>query len=72
VVHAEVICRVAEAALRLGLTPVDVNFSPITGPEGNIEYLLYLSNAEALVGDFQGRVERVVAESHDSLQPIWR
>jgi len=71
-IHLTVVRRIAEAAQKLGLTPVDVNFSPITGPEGNIEYLLHLSNAASPVGEFPERVERAVAEAHDSLQPIWR
>ncbi len=72
VVHSAVICRVAEAALKLGLTPMDINFSPITGPEGNIEYLLYLTNAAAVADDFPGRVDRSVAAAHQSLKPTRR
>lgn len=71
-IHWAVICRVAEAALQLGLTPVDIDFSPITGPEGNIEYLLYLSTAIPPSADFPIRVERVVAAAHQSLQPVRR
>ncbi|HEX3031684.1 MAG TPA: TlyA family RNA methyltransferase [Bacillota bacterium] len=41
-VHIEVIEKVIAFAESLGLQVVGLDFSPITGPEGNIEYLLYL------------------------------
>lgn len=39
-VHEEVILRVLDYAKRAGLYPQAIDHSPITGPEGNIEYLL--------------------------------
>ncbi len=41
-IHREVIVRVIEQAKAQGLAALGLDFSPITGPEGNIEYLLYL------------------------------
>jgi 23S rRNA (cytidine1920-2'-O)/16S rRNA (cytidine1409-2'-O)-methyltransferase len=41
-VHEEVIDQVATYAASIGFDCLDLNFSPIKGPEGNIEYLLYL------------------------------
>lgn len=41
-VHREVIRKVADFGLELGLSPQGLDFSPITGPKGNIEYLLRL------------------------------
>ncbi len=41
-VHEEVIQTVCDYASNLGFDCLDLNFSPIKGPEGNIEYLLYL------------------------------
>ncbi|MGN0361855.1 MAG: TlyA family RNA methyltransferase [Bilifractor sp.] len=41
-VHAEVIRKVISFAESLQLVPVELDFSPIKGPEGNIEYLLHL------------------------------
>jgi len=41
-VHVEVIQRVCEYAASIGFDCLDLSFSPIKGPEGNIEYLLYL------------------------------
>jgi len=39
--HVEVINKILIAASELGLTPIGLTYSPIKGPEGNIEYLLY-------------------------------
>ncbi len=41
-VHREVICKVMDFADDIGFRILDLSFSPIKGPEGNIEYLLYL------------------------------
>ncbi len=41
-VHEEVIRKVIAYAAQIGLEKVGLDFSPIKGPEGNIEYLLYL------------------------------
>ena len=38
-VHEEVITEVISYAAKIGLTPEGLTFSPVTGPEGNIEYL---------------------------------
>ena len=40
-VHRLVVSRVLEQAAAQGLVVRGLDFSPITGPEGNIEYLLY-------------------------------
>ena len=41
-VHGEVITMVSEYAASIGFDCLELDFSPIKGPEGNIEYLLYL------------------------------
>lgn len=41
-VHREVICKVMDFAADIGFEIAGLSFSPIKGPEGNIEYLLYL------------------------------
>ena len=40
--HIEVIEKVIDYADSLGFTILNLEFSPVKGPEGNIEYLLYL------------------------------
>ncbi len=41
-VHEDVIRKVLDTALSLGFSPQGLTFSPVKGPEGNIEYLLLL------------------------------
>lgn len=45
-VHLEVIEMVTSFATANGFQVLDLEFSPIKGPEGNIEYLVYLRNQE--------------------------
>ncbi|MGE5449824.1 MAG: TlyA family RNA methyltransferase, partial [Methanomassiliicoccales archaeon] len=56
-VHFEVINRVLTAAAAQGLSAQGLSFSPITGPEGNIEYLLYLhfTNTEPVISETEVR-----------------
>ncbi len=71
-IHSEVILRVASCAQVLGLIPVNISYSPITGPEGNIEYLLHLSVSALPQEKFSERVALTVADAHQTLQPIRR
>lgn len=41
-VHREVIAKIVDYADSIGFDVLDLDYSPIRGPEGNIEYLLYL------------------------------
>lgn len=41
-VHREVIEKIVDFADYVGFSVLDLDYSPIRGPEGNIEYLLYL------------------------------
>ncbi len=68
-VHEEVICKVMEYASSIGLESRELEFSPIKGPEGNIEYLVHLVKRPdaASVAPFAGDVMRVVAEAHETL-----
>lgn len=46
-VHEEVIEAIIATAKALAFSVVGLSYSPITGPEGNIEYLLYLVNGSS-------------------------
>ena len=43
-VHVQVIEKVIEYAMSIGFKILNLDYSPVKGPEGNIEYLLYLQN----------------------------
>ena len=45
-VHRDVIEAITTFALENGFTLLGLTFSPIKGPEGNIEYLMYIEKAE--------------------------
>ena len=66
-VHLEVIEKVLATAREIGFVPLGLDFSPIRGPEGNIEYLLYAGKQgeDAVTED---RIQAVVAASHDTLE----
>ena len=69
-VHLEVILMVMEYASSIGFEVLNLEFSPIRGPEGNIEYLLYLQNhreGEVFSQTFT-EAARVVEESHRILE----
>ena len=53
-VHEEVIEKVIEFALETGFEVINLEYSPIKGPEGNIEYLVYLRKCE------EGKIEKSV------------
>lgn len=44
--HHEVIEKVAQYANSIGFEVLNIDFSPIKGPEGNIEYLIHLRKCE--------------------------
>ncbi|WP_455078429.1 TlyA family RNA methyltransferase [Peptostreptococcus stomatis] len=44
--HIEVIEMVSRLAIKEGFKILDLDFSPIKGPEGNIEYLIYLEKTD--------------------------
>ena len=59
-VHLEVLEHFLDHAREAGFTVKDITFSPIKGPEGNIEYLGYLEAAEGAgyAGDLRGLVDQ--------------
>lgn len=56
-VHEEVIGRVADFARESGFVVRGLSYSPIRGPEGNIEYLLYIEKTAGGIQEASGREE---------------
>ena len=46
-VHLEVIEKVIDFAISIGFEVLNLEFSPVKGPEGNIEYLLHLKSCQS-------------------------
>ena len=65
--HAEVLVRAVGYALENGFTVHGLDFSPVKGPEGNIEYLMYLQKAADGADLDSKAIETLVARSHDEL-----
>lgn len=66
-VHEEVIEMVASFAKEIGFTLLHLDYSPIKGPEGNIEYLLHMRKGTDDAGEFPFVVSDVVKDSHNAL-----
>ncbi len=66
-VHREVIEKVAEYAMELGFSIKNLEFSPIKGPEGNIEYLIYMKKDEEGSMAETVTIQNTVKEAHAAL-----
>ena len=64
-VHLEVINGILSFAPANGLTPMGLDYSPIKGPEGNIEYLCWLRKGAAEAPALDPEI--IVRASHDAL-----
>ena len=64
-VHERVIREILDFAPQAGFAVEGLDYSPIKGPEGNIEYLCHLKNHEA--GEKNFDIAAVVASSHTQL-----
>ena len=66
--HKEVISNIVNFAFETGFSVLGLDFSPIRGPEGNIEYLIYLSkdNEKQLLVDIE-KINEIADKSHTEL-----
>ena len=66
-VHEEVIREVMLFASSAGLAPLALTSSPIRGPEGNIEYLLYLKKGQESGEPDLTCIRETVQKAHETL-----
>lgn len=67
-VHREVILKVADYACQIGFGIMELDYSPIRGPEGNIEYLIHLKKgAEGMEKDTEEVVTSVTDKAFEEL-----
>lgn len=68
-VHREVIDMVMDYAISIGFEVLGLEYSPIKGPEGNIEYLLYMQNHEdgSLYDTISVDSDLIVGQAHEQL-----
>lgn len=73
-VHEEVITKIVRHADEVSFEVLDLSYSPIRGPEGNIEYLIHLKkNPERTVYPdilevFEKKIKEIVEEAHQELE----
>ena len=73
-VHEEVISRIVRHADEVSFEVLDLSYSPIRGPEGNIEYLIHLrKNPERTVypdilAVFEKKIKEIVEDAHQDLE----
>ncbi|WP_100402381.1 TlyA family RNA methyltransferase [Bacillus sp. FJAT-42315] len=71
-IHKEVIVKIIEIALGLGYDVKDLSYSPITGGDGNIEFLIHLhwpkQPQEAGENQLLTTVDAVVNDAHEQLK----
>ena len=66
-VHEEVIEKVISFALETGFSIYNLEYSPIKGPEGNIEYLVYIGRSEEPKKEESVDIHAVVEAAHGQL-----
>lgn len=66
-VHLEVVKKIISLAVENGFSVLGLQFSPIKGPEGNIEYLIYLKKSDEPIVDESVQPEILVNQSHTEL-----
>ena len=64
--HIEVVEMIVGYARSIGFRTLHLSYSPIKGPEGNIEYLLHISKDESKT-DEEFDIKALVEESHNEL-----
>ena len=66
-VHIEVIETIYNFCLNNGFSVLNIDYSPIKGPEGNIEYLMLIKKSDNAYIDDNIDVENTVKASHEKL-----
>ena len=67
-VHLEVVNKIVNFLIENDFNVLGLSFSPIKGPEGNREYLVYFTKDKEKEGTFElSQIDDVVRESHSQL-----
>ncbi len=66
-VHFSVVKNVLTFAAELGLTAAGLSYSPIKGPEGNIEYLAFFQNSRGESAVDEESIQDIIDQSHSCL-----
>lgn len=66
-VHYEVVKSIYDFVLENGFSVLNLDFSPIKGPKGNIEYLIFIQKSDEPLSKLEKSVEQIVDDSHSVL-----
>lgn len=66
-VHKNVIVDICNYMVEKGLTVLGIDFSPVKGQKGNIEYLLYMTKEKCDGIDYIKKSEEIAKKSHKEL-----
>lgn len=66
-VHVEVVRKIFDFCLENGFDVLNLDYSPIKGPEGNIEYLIHLRKSDDPKSYTDITPEQLVENSHAAL-----
>ena len=66
-IHVEVVEKICDFVLENGFDLLGLTYSPVKGPEGNIEYLLHIRKSETPSKETEIQPGDVVASSHEAL-----
>ncbi len=66
-IHFEVVRTVLDFATENGFSVLGLSYSPIKGPEGNIEYLAFLKKSEEISSLTDDVIHSIVNASHETL-----
>ena len=68
--HLEVVNKIYEFAKGMGCNVIDADFSPIKGPEGNIEFLIYFTKNKSIQEIPYEDIKNIVVKAHNSLNEV--
>jgi len=63
-IHKNVVNKIISFAIEAGFDVKGLTFSPVKGPEGNIEYLIYLQNGKGVLDICENAADKIVDLSH--------
>lgn len=65
--HTEVVEDIYNFVLQEGFSVLNLDFSPIKGPQGNIEYLIFIEKSDEAKSNLEKTPKEIVLLSHDTL-----
>ncbi|MDF2590190.1 MAG: hemolysin [Anaerocolumna sp.] len=67
-VHIEVIQKIVTYAVSIGFRVLNLDYSPIKGPEGNIEYLLHIRKSDDIIQNEDEKIELTITECNNYVE----